>query len=48
MTQTSPLDIATAFTRAWTGHDLEKAASYVAEDVVFDGPCSNRPARPPT
>lgn len=33
-----PLDIALAFTQAWTGHDLNKAASYVAEDVVFDGP----------
>ncbi|TIN72454.1 MAG: nuclear transport factor 2 family protein, partial [Mesorhizobium sp.] len=23
MTQTAPLDIATAFTKAWTSHDLE-------------------------
>ncbi|RWO98997.1 nuclear transport factor 2 family protein [Mesorhizobium sp.] len=38
MTQTAPLDIATAFTKAWTSHDLEKAASLVADDVVFDGP----------
>ncbi|MER8374130.1 nuclear transport factor 2 family protein [Mesorhizobium sp. M1338] len=38
MTQTAPLDIATAFTKAWTSHDLEKAASFVADDVVFDGP----------
>jgi len=35
---TTPLALAIAFTNAWTRHDLETAASYVAEDVEFDGP----------
>lgn len=48
MTQTAPLDIATAFTKAWTGHDLEKAASYVADDVVFDGPMQQSTGKAPT
>ncbi|TGQ71010.1 nuclear transport factor 2 family protein [Mesorhizobium sp. M00.F.Ca.ET.186.01.1.1] len=47
MTQTAPLDIATAFTKAWTGHDLEKAASFVAEDVVFDGPMQQSTGKEP-
>ncbi|MGV3615364.1 MAG: nuclear transport factor 2 family protein [Fimbriimonas sp.] len=34
----TPLDVALAFTHAWTAHDLATAARYVAEDVVFDGP----------
>lgn len=34
----SPVAIASAFTEAWTSKDLERAASYVAEDAVFDGP----------
>ena len=34
----TPRDVAIAFTNAWTSHDMETAASYVAEDVVFDGP----------
>jgi hypothetical protein len=38
MTETTPLDVALAFTQAWTSHDLQKAATYVAEDVVFEGP----------
>ena len=33
-----PLDVATAFTEAWTSHDMERAAKYIGEDVVFDGP----------
>jgi ketosteroid isomerase-like protein len=37
-TQAMPLDIAIAFTQAWTGHDVPKAAEYVSEDVVFEGP----------
>lgn len=36
--QSQPLDIALAFTKAWTTHDMKKAVSYVADDVVFDGP----------
>jgi len=35
---TKPLDIAIAFTKAWTSHDLAKAASFVSDDVVFEGP----------
>jgi hypothetical protein len=37
-THKQPLEIALAFTKAWTHHNLEEAAKYVAEDVVFDGP----------
>jgi hypothetical protein len=37
-TQTQPLEIALAFTEAWTHHNLQEAAKYVADDVVFDGP----------
>jgi hypothetical protein len=33
-----PLEVAVAFTKAWTSHDVEEAAKYVAKDVVFDGP----------
>jgi hypothetical protein len=32
------LEIALAFPEAWTSHNLQAAAKYVAEDVVFDGP----------
>jgi len=34
----TPRDVAIAFTNAWASHDMETAASYVAEDVEFDGP----------
>jgi hypothetical protein len=37
---TTPLAVGVAFTRAWTSHDLATAATYVADDVVFDGPLS--------
>lgn len=30
--------IARALTAAWTSQDMDTAASFVAEDVVFDGP----------
>lgn len=33
-----PVTIARAFTEAWTSKDLERAASFVADDAVFDGP----------
>ncbi len=36
--QPTSLDIALAFTKAWTSHDMDAAARYVADDVVFDGP----------
>ncbi len=31
------LDVVIAFIKAWTGHDIDTAADYVADDVVFDG-----------
>jgi phage protein U len=34
----TPVDVAVAFTRAWTSHDIAAAAQYVADDVVFEGP----------
>lgn len=34
----SPAAVARAFTEAWTSGDMDTAARYVAEDVVFDGP----------
>jgi hypothetical protein len=33
-----PLEIAEAFTKAWTRGRLDEAARYVSDDVVFDGP----------
>jgi len=36
---TSPaLEIALAYFHAWTGHDLDKAMEYIADDVVCDAP----------
>jgi ketosteroid isomerase-like protein len=36
---TSPaLHTALAYYQAWTGHDLDKAMSYVADDIVCDAP----------
>ena len=36
---TSPaLDIALAYHKAWTSHDLDKAMTYVADDIVCDAP----------
>jgi ketosteroid isomerase-like protein len=32
------LDVALAYFDAWSGRDLERAMSYVAEDVVCDAP----------
>jgi len=34
----TPLTICRAFLEAWTSHDMNTAARYVAEDVRFDGP----------
>jgi SnoaL-like protein len=34
----TPVEVAIAFTEAWTSHDMDTAARYVAEDVVFEGP----------
>jgi ketosteroid isomerase-like protein len=36
---TSPaLHTALAYYQAWTGHDLDKAMSYIADDIVCDAP----------
>ena len=36
---TSPaLDIALAYHRAWTSYDLEKAMTYIADEIVCDAP----------
>jgi hypothetical protein len=36
---TSPaLEVALAYHAAWTGHDLEKAMSYIADDIDCDAP----------
>ena len=38
-TTTSPaLRTALAYFRAWTSHDLDSAMSYIADDIVCDGP----------
>jgi hypothetical protein len=34
----TPVDVAIAFTKAWTSHDMTTAAGYVADDVSFEGP----------
>lgn len=35
---TAALDIALAYHRAWTGHDFEQAMTFIAYDIVCDGP----------
>src|SRR5215472_5981019 len=36
---TSPaLTVALAYHQAWTSHDMDKAMSYVADDIVCDAP----------
>jgi hypothetical protein len=36
---TSPaLDVALAYHQAWTNHDLDKAMSYIADEIVCDAP----------
>jgi hypothetical protein len=35
---TTSAAIARAFTQTWTGHDLDAAADYLAEEVTFEGP----------
>jgi ketosteroid isomerase-like protein len=32
------LDVALAYFHAWTSHDLDKAMSYIADDIVCDAP----------
>jgi hypothetical protein len=36
---TSPaLDVALAYHQAWTSHDLDKAMTYIADEIVCDAP----------
>jgi len=36
---TSPaLRIALAYYQAWTSHDLDRAMSYIADDIICDAP----------
>lgn len=39
--QSTPAALARAFTLAWTGHDLDAAAAFVADDVTYDGPIAH-------
>ena len=32
------LDVALGYHQAWTSHDLDKAMSYIADDIVCDAP----------
>lgn len=43
----SPLEVALAFTHAWTGHDLHQASAFVGEGVIFDGPLQQSVGREP-
>jgi ketosteroid isomerase-like protein len=38
MTTSPALRTALAYFEAWTGHDLDKAMSYIADDIVCDAP----------
>jgi SnoaL-like domain len=38
VTNATALDVVTAYQDAWTSKDMEKAATYLAPDFVFDGP----------
>ncbi|MGZ3581883.1 MAG: nuclear transport factor 2 family protein [Ktedonobacterales bacterium] len=39
--QQTPLAVGLAFTQAWTSHDMDTAAGYVATDIIFDGPMNH-------
>jgi hypothetical protein len=42
MNQSStPVALARAFTKAWTRHDLDTAAAFLADGVTFDGPLNH-------
>ena len=46
---TSPaLRTALAYFQAWTSHDLDKAMSYIADDIVCDAPAGAWRAQRPT
>src|SRR5262245_21170491 len=38
MTKQQALDVALAYHEAWTGKDLERAMTYIADDIVCDAP----------
>lgn len=40
-TQPTPVEVARAFTEAWTRHDMDAAAGFLAADVVYDGPANH-------
>ena len=42
----TPVSTARAFTEAWTSHDMDAAASYLADDVVFHRPASHSTGKP--
>lgn len=42
-----PVDVALEFTRAWTSKDLATAATYVSDEVVFDGPLQQSTGKAP-
>ena len=37
----TPAALARAFTTAWTSHDLDTAAGYLADDVIFHSPINH-------
>ena len=37
-TNSPALEVALAYFHAWTSHDLDKAMSYIADDIVCDAP----------
>lgn len=37
-TEPSPLSIALAYHSAWTGHDLDRAMGYIAEEIATEAP----------
>ena len=37
-TDSPALEVALAYFHAWTGHDVDKAMSYIAENIVCDAP----------
>ena len=44
---TSPaLDVALAYYHAWTSHDLDKAMSYIADEIVCDAPAGRLQGAP--
>ena len=36
--QSQALETALAYHRAWTGHDIERAMTYIADDIVCEAP----------